>query len=61
MTISNSKSEAIVPIGKRWVTLCRLVEDELKYLGVLFTSDRKMEREIDRQIGATSAVLHSLY
>ncbi|KAI3351213.1 hypothetical protein L3Q82_005770 [Scortum barcoo] len=29
--------------------------EEFKYLGVLFTSEGKMEREIDRRIGAASA------
>lgn len=50
-------------MGKRWVTLSRLVEKmkEFKYLGVMFTSERKMECEIDMQLGATSAVLRSLY
>ncbi|KAI3362854.1 hypothetical protein L3Q82_001889 [Scortum barcoo] len=28
--------------------------EEFKYLGVLFTSEGKMEREIDRRIGAAS-------
>ncbi|KAI3354703.1 hypothetical protein L3Q82_019196 [Scortum barcoo] len=32
---------------------------EFKYLGVLFTSEGKMEREIDRWIGAVSAVMRS--
>ncbi len=31
--------------------------DELKYLGVLFTSKGRMEREIDRRIGAAFAVM----
>ncbi|KAI3368036.1 hypothetical protein L3Q82_026859 [Scortum barcoo] len=31
--------------------------EEFKYLGVLFTSEGKMEREIDRRIGAASAVM----
>ncbi|KAI3366771.1 hypothetical protein L3Q82_009436, partial [Scortum barcoo] len=31
--------------------------EEFKYLGVLFTSEGKMECEIDRQIGAASAVM----
>ncbi|KAI3375230.1 hypothetical protein L3Q82_021733, partial [Scortum barcoo] len=33
--------------------------EEFKYLGVLFTSEGKMEREIDRRIGAASAVMRS--
>ncbi|KAI3360610.1 hypothetical protein L3Q82_002476 [Scortum barcoo] len=35
--------------------------DEFKYLGVLFMSEGKMEREIDRRIGAASAVMRSVY
>jgi len=34
---------------------------EFKYLGVLFTSEGKMEREMDRRIGAASAVMPALY
>ncbi|KAI3365324.1 hypothetical protein L3Q82_010414, partial [Scortum barcoo] len=34
--------------------------EEFKYLGVLFTSEGKMEREIDRRIGAASAVMRSV-
>ena len=30
--------------------------EEFKYLGVLFTSEGRMEREIDRRIGAAAAV-----
>ena len=33
---------------------------EFKYLGVLFTSEGKMEREMDRRIGAASADLRAL-
>ncbi|KAK7925725.1 hypothetical protein WMY93_008035 [Mugilogobius chulae] len=32
-----------------------------EYLGVLFTSEGRMEREIDRRIGTASAVMQSLY
>ncbi|KAI3360392.1 hypothetical protein L3Q82_002306 [Scortum barcoo] len=35
--------------------------EEFKYLGVLFMSEGKMEREIDRWIGAASAVMRSVY
>ena len=35
--------------------------EEFKYLGVLFTSEGRMEREIDRRIGAASAVKRSMY
>ena len=34
---------------------------EFKYLGVLFTSEGKMEREMDRRIGAASAVMRAPY
>ncbi len=34
--------------------------EEFKYLRVLFTSEGKMEREIDRLIGAVSAVMQML-
>ncbi|KAK0148960.1 hypothetical protein N1851_010644 [Merluccius polli] len=34
---------------------------EFKYLGVLFTSEGRMEREIDRRIGAASAVMRTLH
>ena len=35
--------------------------EEFKYLGVLFTSEGRMEREIDRRIGAAFAVMRSMY
>ena len=35
--------------------------EEFKYLGVLFTSEGRMEREIDGGIGAASAVLRALH
>ncbi|KAI3370682.1 hypothetical protein L3Q82_007091 [Scortum barcoo] len=63
MRISTSKSEAMVLDRKR--VACPLQVggevlpqvEEFKYLGVLFTSEGKMEeREIDRRIGAASAV-----
>ena len=34
---------------------------EFKYLGVLLMSEGKMEREMDRQIGAALALLQALY
>ena len=34
---------------------------EFKYLGILFTSEGKMEHEVDRRIGAASAVMQVLY
>ncbi|KAK0141060.1 hypothetical protein N1851_021942 [Merluccius polli] len=35
--------------------------EEFKYLMVLFTSEGRMEREIDRRIGAVSAVMQTLH
>ncbi|KAI3357258.1 hypothetical protein L3Q82_015707, partial [Scortum barcoo] len=63
MRISTSKSEAMVLDRKRVVCPLRVSAEvlpqveEFKYLGVLFTSEGKMEREIDRRIGAASAEL----
>ena len=34
--------------------------EEFKNLGVLFISEGKMEKEIDRRIGATPAVMQTL-
>ena len=34
--------------------------EEFKYLGVLLTSEGRMEREIDRRIGGASAILRAL-
>ena len=67
MRISTSKSEAMVLDRKKVVCPLRVggevlpQVEEFKYLGVLFTSGGKMEREIDRRIGAASAVMRSLY
>ena len=60
MKISTSKSEAMV-LGQKRVggELLPQVE-ELKYLGVLFTSVGKMEQDIDRRIGAALAVMQTL-
>ncbi|KAI3376783.1 hypothetical protein L3Q82_000382 [Scortum barcoo] len=64
MRISTSKSEAMVLDQKRVVCPLRVGGvpqlEEFKYLGVLFTSEGKMEREIDRRIGAASAVMRSV-
>ena len=38
-------------MGESWI--------EFKYLGVLFPSERKMEQEIDKRIGAASAVMRT--
>ncbi|KAI3376311.1 hypothetical protein L3Q82_016420 [Scortum barcoo] len=66
MRISTSKSEAMVLDRKRVACPLRVggevlpQVEEFKYLGVLFTSEGKMEREIDRRIGAASAVMRSV-
>ncbi|KAI3367063.1 hypothetical protein L3Q82_009264, partial [Scortum barcoo] len=67
MRISTSKSEAMVLDRKRVACPLRVggevlpQVEEFKYLGVLFTSEGKIEREIDRRIGAASAVMRSVY
>ncbi|TWW77456.1 Transposon TX1 uncharacterized 149 kDa protein ORF 2 [Takifugu flavidus] len=67
MRISTSKSEAMVLNWKKVECLLQVKEEilpqveEFKYLGVLFTSEGRMEREIDRQIGAASAVMRILH
>ncbi|KAI3369961.1 hypothetical protein L3Q82_024762 [Scortum barcoo] len=67
MRISTSKSEAMVLDRKRVACPLRVggevlpQVEEFKYLGVLFTSEGKMEHEIDRRIGAASAVMRSVY
>ncbi|TWW69645.1 hypothetical protein D4764_18G0004510 [Takifugu flavidus] len=67
MKISTSKSEAIVLNRKKVECLLRVKEEilpqveEFKYLGVLFTSEGRMEQEIDRRIGAASAVMRTLH
>jgi len=64
--ISPCKSETMVLSRKRvecplWVGNEILPQaEEFKYLGVLFTSEGLMEREIDRWICASSAVLRAL-
>lgn len=68
MRISTSKSKAMVLSRKRVVCpfqvggeLLPQVE-EFKYLGVLFVSEGRTEREFGRQIGAASAVIYrSIY
>jgi len=61
MRISTSKSETMVLSRKR--VECSLLSqvEEFKYLGVLFTSEGRMEREIDGRIAAASAVLRALH
>ncbi|XP_049451749.1 acetylserotonin O-methyltransferase 2 isoform X2 [Epinephelus fuscoguttatus] len=66
MRISTSKSEAMVLSRKR--VDCPLqvrgevlpLVEEFKYLGIFFTSEGRMEREIDRRTGAASAVMQAL-
>ncbi|KAK3543704.1 hypothetical protein QTP70_027204 [Hemibagrus guttatus] len=67
MSVSTSKSEAMVLDRKK--VACTLQVggellpqvEEFKYLGVLFTSEGRMDREIDRRIGAAAAVMRSMY
>ncbi|KAK3573216.1 hypothetical protein QTP86_015137, partial [Hemibagrus guttatus] len=67
MRVSTSKSEAMVLDRKK--VACTLQVggevlpqvEEFKYLGVLFTSEGRMDREIDRRIGAATAVMRSMY
>ncbi|KAK3508624.1 hypothetical protein QTP70_000911 [Hemibagrus guttatus] len=67
MRVSTSKSEAMVLDRKK--VACTLQGggevlpqvEEFKYLGVLFTSEGRMDREIDRRIGAAAAVMRSMY
>nr|XP_049618290.1 E3 SUMO-protein ligase PIAS2 isoform X1 [Syngnathus scovelli]XP_049618292.1 E3 SUMO-protein ligase PIAS2 isoform X1 [Syngnathus scovelli]XP_049618293.1 E3 SUMO-protein ligase PIAS2 isoform X1 [Syngnathus scovelli] len=67
MRVSTSKSESMVLDRKRVECPLRIGDEilpqveEFKYLGVLFTSEGRMEREIDRRIGAASAVMRTLY
>ncbi|KAK3513805.1 hypothetical protein QTP70_028875, partial [Hemibagrus guttatus] len=67
MRVSTSNSEAMVLNRKK--VACTLQVggevlpqvEEFKYLGVLFTSEGRMDREIDRWIGAAAAVMRSMY
>ncbi|KAK3509762.1 hypothetical protein QTP70_008395 [Hemibagrus guttatus] len=67
MRVSTSKSKAMVLDQKK--VACTLQVggellpqvEEFKYLGVLFTSEGRMDREIDRRIGAAAAVMWSMY
>ncbi|TWW75368.1 hypothetical protein D4764_13G0000300 [Takifugu flavidus] len=66
MRISTCKSESMVLAQKKVECLLQVGEEvlpqveEFKYLGILFTSEGRMEREIDRRIGAASAVMRVL-
>ncbi|KAK3543983.1 hypothetical protein QTP70_032745, partial [Hemibagrus guttatus] len=67
MRVNTSKSEAMVLDLKK--VACTLQVggevlpqvEEFKYLGVLFTSEGRMDREIDRRIGAAGSVMRSMY
>ncbi|KAK3517255.1 hypothetical protein QTP70_001470 [Hemibagrus guttatus] len=67
MRVSTSKSEAMVLDLKK--VACALQVggevlpqvEEFKYLGVLFMSEGRMDREIDRRIGAAAIVMRSMY
>ncbi|TWW66924.1 hypothetical protein D4764_20G0009560 [Takifugu flavidus] len=67
MKISTSKSKAMVLNRKKVECLLQVKEEilpqveEFKYLGVLFLSEGRMEQEIDRRIGAASAVMRTLH
>ena len=67
MRVSTSKSKAMILCWKKvdcslWVGNELLPQvKEFKYLRVLFTSEGKMEREVDRQISAASALMWVLY
>ena len=63
MRISTSKSDPMV-LGQKKVACSLWVGGELlpqveesEYLGVLFTSEGRMEREIDRRISVAAAVM----
>ncbi|KAK3559275.1 hypothetical protein QTP86_009939 [Hemibagrus guttatus] len=67
MRISTSKSEAMVLDWKKVACTIQVggevlpQVEEFKYLGVLFTSEGRMDCEIDRRIGAAAAVMRSMY
>ncbi|KAK3512205.1 hypothetical protein QTP70_000467 [Hemibagrus guttatus] len=67
MRVSTSKSEAMVLDRKKVACTLQVGGEvlpqvkEFKYLGVLFTSEGRMDREIDRRIGAAAAVMRSMY
>ncbi|KAK3510343.1 hypothetical protein QTP70_004929 [Hemibagrus guttatus] len=67
MRVSTSKSEAMVLDRKKVACTFQVggevlpQVEEFKYLRVLFTSEGRMDREIDRRIGAAAAVMRSMY
>ncbi|XP_065817852.1 uncharacterized protein [Labrus bergylta] len=66
MRVSTSKSEAMVLCRKKVDCSLQVGSEslsqveEFKYLGVLFTSEGRMECEIDRRTGSASAVMQAL-
>jgi len=56
MVLCRKPADCSLQVG----TECLPQAKEFKYLGVLFTSEGKMEREIDRRIGAAPAVKQAL-
>ncbi|KAK3518183.1 hypothetical protein QTP70_033879 [Hemibagrus guttatus] len=67
LRVSTSKSEAMVIDRKKVACTLQVGGEflpqvkEFKYLRVLFMSDGRMDREIDRRIGAAAAVMQSMY
>ncbi|KAK3516423.1 hypothetical protein QTP70_011957 [Hemibagrus guttatus] len=67
MRVSTSKSEAMVLNQKKVACTIQVggeilpQVEEFKYLGVLFTTEGRMDHEIDRRIGAAAAVMRSIY
>ncbi|KAK3544200.1 hypothetical protein QTP86_008347 [Hemibagrus guttatus] len=61
MRVSTSKSEAMVLDRKKVGGEFLPQVEEFKYLWVLFMSEGRMDREIDRRIGAAAAVMRSMY
>ncbi|KAK3506693.1 hypothetical protein QTP70_015431 [Hemibagrus guttatus] len=67
MRVSTSKSEAMVLDRKKVARTLQVggevlpQVEEFKYLGVLFTSEGRMDHEIDRRIDAAAAVMQSMY
>ncbi|TWW60942.1 hypothetical protein D4764_05G0010320 [Takifugu flavidus] len=64
--IRTSKSESMVLTRKKVECLLWVREEvlpqveEFKYLGILFTSEGRIEQENNRQVGAVSAVMRAL-
>jgi len=67
MRVNTFKSEAMVLFRKTVECSLRVGSEllpqakEFKYLWVLYMSEGKMEREMDRHIGAASEVMRALY